>query len=210
MASPNGQQLSAGVAPSSPLAAAAASSQPSSVPGRLQTAVAARTRRQPTWKGLLPVVRLPASMTLVVALIVVLAASPAAAVRVPVTNCLSDSYQSNTRALLQWQPLHAEAKFDTKNDSHNLQLIVWGNVTGSQNRDTLPPPKAPYWTDPKQTNGKIIETSDPDAEKKKATTLFRRVNVLTYEPWHEPVNFCKNGLVNGSCPLVPVFDVDDE
>ncbi|KAF4510649.1 hypothetical protein G6O67_002524 [Ophiocordyceps sinensis] len=210
MASPNGQQLSAGVAPSSPLAAAAASSQPSSVPGRLQTAVAARTRRQPTWKGLLPVVRLPASMTLVVALIVVLAASPAAAVRVPVTNCLSDSYQSNTRALLQWQPLHAEAKFDTKNDSHNLQLIVWGNVTGSQNRDTLPPPKAPYWTDPKQTNGKIIETSDPDAEKKKATTLFRRVNVLTYEPWHEPVNFCKNGLVNGSCPLVPVFDVDDD
>lgn len=155
---------------------------------------------------LLPAIRLPVSVTLVLALLLVL---PAAAVRVAVTNCLPESYQSNTPAPLQWQPLYADAKFNTRSGSHNLQLIVWGNVTGSQNQDDLPAPDDRYWTNPNETNGKIIETPDPEADNKKATTLFRRVNVLTYEPWHDPVNFCKHGLVNGSCPLAPVFDVDD-
>ncbi|KJZ76539.1 hypothetical protein HIM_03875 [Hirsutella minnesotensis 3608] len=178
-------------------------------PRSLSSPMAARTRPTRTrWKlvartSSLLVALVPALLVLV------LAVSPASAVRVPVTNCLSDSYQSNTPALLQWEPLFADARFDTQGGNHNLQLIVWGNVTGSWTRDPLPGANDPYWTNPNKTNGKIIETPDPDADDKKATTLYRRVNVLSYEPWHEPVNFCKNGLVNASCPLGPVFRPDD-
>ncbi|PNY24832.1 membrane protein [Tolypocladium capitatum] len=166
-------------------------------------------QRRPTWGGLVFSTRLPTPTTVLVAmLLVLLAASPAAAVRINVANCLSDSYQSSTPTPLQWVPLYADAKFDTSNDSHNLQLIVWGNVNGSQNQAVLPPPDSPYWTNPDETNGKIIETPDPEAENKKATTLYQRVNFLTYEPWHQADNFCRNGLVNGTCPLSPKFHLD--
>ncbi|POR31251.1 Putative membrane protein [Tolypocladium paradoxum] len=170
---------------------------------RMRTAQGPRTLR-----NLLSSVRFPTPATVLVSvLLILLAATPAAAVRINVTNCLPDSYQS-TPAPLQWVPLYADAKFDTKNDSHNLQLIVWGNVSGSQNQAVLPPPGSSYWTDPNETNGKIIETPGPDGENKKATTLYQRVNVLTYEPWNHRDNFCKNGLVNGTCPLSPKFHLD--
>ena len=159
-----------------------------------------------TWRSLFSSARLSTPATaLVTVLVILLAASPCAAVRVNVTNCLPDSYQSSIPAPLQWKPLYADAKFDTENGSHNLQLIVWGNVDGSQNRAVLPPPDSDYWRNPNDTNGKIIETPEPDMQKPIATTLYRRVNVLTYEPWHQVVNFCRNGLVNGSCPLSPSF-----
>ncbi|RDA83698.1 hypothetical protein CP532_1091 [Ophiocordyceps camponoti-leonardi (nom. inval.)] len=134
------------------------------------------------------------------------AAEPVAAVRVPVTNCLADSRQSKS---LQWRPLYADASFG--GDNYNLQLVVWGNVSGSLPVQTsLPPADDEHWHRDSETAGKIIESADPDAENKKATTLFRKVNVLTYEPWNHVDYFCKNGLVNGSCPLGPVFHVDDK
>ncbi|PHH71749.1 hypothetical protein CDD83_5107 [Cordyceps sp. RAO-2017] len=132
----------------------------------------------------------------------------AAAAHVDVTNCLPDSYRSVTPARLQWQPLHAEARFDARGGRYNLEFVVWGNVTGASPGQPAPPPAGDaYWSNPNKTNGKIIETPDPDAENKKATTLYRRVTVLTYEPWNERAYFCRD-LVNGSCPLGPVFDDD--
>lgn len=130
------------------------------------------------------------------------------AVRIPFSNCLPDSYRFNDPLPLQWTPLYADAVFDTENESHNLQVIVWGNVSGSRNTDALPPPGDPYWRDDDEEDGKIIQTPEPDVPKPKATTLYRRVNVLTFEPWNLAVDFCEFGLVNGSCPLSPVWDQD--
>lgn len=159
--------------------------------------------------ALRPLAGLPASFSLVVALLLALLAAPrVAAVGIPVTNCLPDRYHSSPTPL-QWQPRLADAKFDTQSDRHNLQLVVWGNVTGALTLGALPPPGDAYWSDPKESNGKIIETPDPEADNKKATTLIRTVNVLTYEPWRDAANFCKDALVNGSCPLAPVFRFDN-
>lgn len=102
-------------------------------------------------------------------------------------------------------PEYADAVFDTQGDTHNLLFTVWGNVAGSRNQGELPPPDDPYWDDDSQTEGKIVETPEPDAENLTATTLFRRMDVLTFRPWSEPVNFCLDGLDNGHCPLGPVF-----
>ncbi|KYK55468.1 integral membrane protein [Drechmeria coniospora] len=145
-----------------------------------------------------------ATMTLLAVLLFVFA-SPVAAVRIDVTNCLAESYRTNEPKPLQWMPKFADAKFDTLHSSHNLQLIVWGDVEGSQNQAVLPPPNDTYWKNADETNGKIIETADPNADKLKATTLYSRVNVLSYEPWHLANNFCHEGLVNGTCPLAPTF-----
>lgn len=139
---------------------------------------------------------------LALVLLVLAVASPAAAVLVEFDNCLPDSYRLNNPPLLQWVPLYVNAVFDTKTPNNNLQVIVWGNVTGSQNLGTLPPPNDPYWQNPNETNGKIDETPYSDTL---ATTLVRRVNVLTYEPWNDRTNFCTNDLVNGTCPLAPTF-----
>ncbi|PHH63786.1 hypothetical protein CDD81_5443 [Ophiocordyceps australis] len=145
---------------------------------------------------------------LVVVMLVACGAGPAAAVRVNVTNCLPEWHQSSSPPYLQWQPLYADAAFDTVKDSHKLRLTVWGNVTGSMERIQLPPPSDDYWRNAKETKGKIVDTADPDADDKRATTLFQRVRVLTYEPWHNRTSFCSSGLDNGTCPLGPVFGLD--
>ncbi|UKZ73226.1 hypothetical protein TrVFT333_000868 [Trichoderma virens FT-333] len=120
----------------------------------------------------------PAWLVLVL-LTLALVATPAAAVLVEFDNCLPDSYRLNNPPLLQWEPLYVDAVFDTKTPNNNLRVIVWGN-----------------------TNGKIEQTPYIDTL---ATTLIRRVNVLTYEPWNDRSNFCAASLVNGTCPLAPTF-----
>jgi hypothetical protein len=104
---------------------------------------------------------------------------------------------------MQWVPLYAEAFFDLKNDSHNLQLTVWGNVTGARTTGELPPADDPYWKDPNKTNGKIVQIPEQGFET--ATTLIRKVEFLSYRPFYDNADFCDKGLVNGSCPLPPVF-----
>lgn len=137
-----------------------------------------------------------------------MAAAPAAAVRIPFTNCLDDSYRFNDPLPLQWEPLYVDAVFDSRGDRHNLQVLVWGNVSGSVSDTTLPPPNDPYWQDDAETEGKIIQSPEPGSKNAKATTLFRKVDVLTFEPWSEAVDFCLHGLANASCPLGPVFASD--
>ncbi|KAL7922708.1 hypothetical protein ACQKWADRAFT_312928 [Trichoderma austrokoningii] len=143
------------------------------------------------------------SSLLALALLVLAVATPAAAVMLEFDNCLPDSYVLNKPPLLQWVPLYLDAVFDTKSPNNNLQVIAWGNVTGSQNIGPLPLPGDPYWKDANETNGKIDETPYEDTL---ATTLVKRVNVLTYEPYNDRSNFCADSLVNGTCPLAPVFD----
>lgn len=143
------------------------------------------------------------AFSMVALLSVLLLAQPAAAVLVPFENCLKDSYRYNDPKLLQWVPLFADASFDA---DYRLQMTMWGNVTGSLYQVTLPPPDSPNWKDPTKLDGKILNVPEPNSDHPKVTTLHRKVNVLTYEPWHEDVNFCDASLVNSSCPLPPVFD----
>ncbi|KAI9172103.1 membrane protein [Paramyrothecium foliicola] len=144
------------------------------------------------------------SLLVIATLVTFIAVTPAQAARIPFRNCLDESYRLNDPPPLQWVPIYADAVFDLENDSHNLRVTVWGNVSGSQNRATLPPADDPYWQNDNDTNGKIIRLP-PEGEGRLLTTLFRRVHVLTYQPWKESVSFCDDGLVNGTCPLSPSF-----
>jgi hypothetical protein len=132
---------------------------------------------------------------------------PTSAVFIDFQNCLSQSYQNDVPLQLQFDPLFMDAVFNTTDSSHNLHITVWGNVTGSgpENLVLLPPANDTYWTS-NQTNlgGKIEDNPTGPDGVNKLTTLFNKVNVLTYEPWSQTVEFC-NQLINASCPLAPSF-----
>lgn len=140
-------------------------------------------------------------------LLMALFAVPASAVLIEFDNCLSEDVQQNAPLQLQFVPLFVDAKFNTTDPSHELQVTVWGNVTGSgtTHRFLLPPPNDPYWRS-NETNeeGKIQDLPEPTANSLLLTTLSNKVNVLTYEPWAHSFDFC-NSLINASCPLGPSF-----
>lgn len=126
------------------------------------------------------------------------------AVFIPYQNCLSEDYQNS--AQLQFLPLFVDAKFNSTDPSHNLNVTVWGNVTGSLPTVILPPgSNTSYWDNVNNTDGKIVDVDDPTAQNPLATSFFRKVNVLTYQPYQaDPADFC-DSLINGTCPLGPVF-----
>ena len=132
---------------------------------------------------------------------------PASAAMIGFQNCLSESYQNNVPLQLQFVPLFFDAVFDTENTMHNLRVTVYGNVTGSGPGNIIPilPPlnDTDYWNSNQTGPGKIEDIPDPGVDK--LTTLFNKVNVLTYQPWNESTDFCGR-LVNISCPLAPVFN----
>ena len=133
---------------------------------------------------------------------------PTSAVFLEFENCLSESYRKSDPTHLQFVPLFLNAVFNTTDPNHNLNVTVWGNVTGSgPNRFfTLPPANASYWSsNDTSVGGKIENVPEPDIPEPKLTTLFNKVNVLTYEPWNQDVDFC-NELINASCPLGPAFN----
>jgi hypothetical protein len=129
--------------------------------------------------------------------------TPATAAFINFQNCLSQAYQDTNPPALQFVPLFMDASFNTTDPSHQLMVTVWGNVTGaySSTEFPLPPPNSRNWTDPNYTNGKIENLPYP---RTRWTTLSRKANVLTYEPWKESDRFCEV-LVNGTCPLAPSF-----
>ncbi|KAG6177859.1 hypothetical protein E4U36_006910 [Claviceps purpurea] len=140
-------------------------------------------------------------MTIV--LFALLASTPVSAVRIRATNCLPESFQNQNPPYIQWVPVEADAKFDTKSEKHNFQYIVWGNVTGSLQRVRLPKPEdQDYWTNPDKTNGKIINSDNSE----NGTTVKSSISMLSYMPWSHRSFFCGDSLVNGSCPLPPVFN----
>lgn len=144
--------------------------------------------------------------TLVILFLVI---TPISAVRVDFQNCLSADYRNNEPPALQWVPLYADASFDTQSEERNLRFTVWGNVKGSRNRADLPPAGDPYWDDDQETEGKIVRIPEPNAPNLTATTLFRKVDVLTFEAYRDLENFCDAGITNGTCPLSPVFPEDN-
>jgi hypothetical protein len=132
---------------------------------------------------------------------------PASAVFIEFQNCLSDSYQNDSPKQLQFDPLFVDAVFNSTDSSHGLYVTVWGNVTGTDLTATLPPANdTDYWgSNQTSQGGKILPQVDDGANK--LTTLFNKVNVLTYLPWNGTYNFCEE-LINGSCPLAPSFNAN--
>ncbi|KAK0119048.1 hypothetical protein ONS96_012116 [Cadophora gregata f. sp. sojae] len=139
---------------------------------------------------------------------------PASAVLVDFQNCLSDAAKSNRPLQLQFVPLFVDARFNTTDPNHQLAITVWGNITGSTVGDAprLVLPGAndtEYWNSNSTLNGgKIVDSPYPEAQFPKLTTLSNKVNVLTYEPWSQDLDFC-NSLINASCPLGPKFFVNE-
>lgn len=125
-------------------------------------------------------------------------------------NCLPASIKQSDPAELQWIPLYVGATFDNKGASHNLRVTVWGNVTGAYNPTTvsLPAWNSDEWANPNFTDGKIVDDPFPTTANL-LTTLHSKIDVLTYEPYAADFDFCNGSLTNATCPLGPVFNVQD-
>lgn len=126
------------------------------------------------------------------------------AVFIKFENCLSPNKIHSEPRTLQFVPLLFWADFNTTDSSHNVNTTVYGNVTGQLTKGPYPPPDDPKWGDSKETFGKIV---DVDENANKFTTLFARLNVLSYTPWSDKGSeFCK-ATVNTKCPVGPAFSV---
>lgn len=135
--------------------------------------------------------------------VIVLAIIPAytEAAFVRFQNCLSQSVQKNKPLALQFVPLFVDAKFNTVDPRHNLNITVYGNVTGQSNDNRpYPPPSDPIWSNTSSSFGKITNVTI------NYTTLFTEYQVVSYTPYDAPRSeFCQSVLGDG-CPLGPLFD----
>ncbi|RMD40174.1 hypothetical protein DV735_g4958, partial [Chaetothyriales sp. CBS 134920] len=118
-------------------------------------------------------------------------------------NCLDSGIVNSEPRLLQFVPLNVSARFDEQSGQHNLNVTVWGNVTGQATEQEYPSPDDPSWSNPNSTFGKIPDVA---VDNNKYTTLFADLSVLSYNPYvADPARFCA-ALVNGNeCPLSPSF-----
>lgn len=116
------------------------------------------------------------------------------------TNCLSQAIiNSANPQQLQFVPLFFNAIFNESDPKHNLNITVYGNVTGQATTGTYPNASDPSWSDPDNPFGKIVNATV------NYTTLFASYDVLTYTAYDAPAaQFCPS-VINGSCPLGPVF-----
>lgn len=147
-----------------------------------------------------------------VAIITSICITPTSAVLVEFQNCLSNSYRNDAPLKLQLVPMFVNAVFNSTDSSHNLNVTVYTNVTGSttgQVQYVLPPSNdTAYWTSNDTTAGGKIEDNPFPETVAKYTTLTNKVDVLTYTPYSHDYSFCTVLAENGySCPLAPVFNV---
>jgi len=128
--------------------------------------------------------------------------APAAAAFVNFENCLSPNIINSDPLQLQFIPLHFYANFNTTSPSHNLNVTVYGNVSGIATQVPYPAPNDPQWSNQNATVGKIVDLSE---QNNKYSTLFAKFNMLSYTPYDAtPSRFC-NSTVHGKCPLGPAF-----
>jgi len=116
------------------------------------------------------------------------------------TDCLSEGIlDSNNPQILQFVPLFFDVHFNETDPKHNLNITIYGNVTGQATTGPYPPPNDPSWNDPTSSFGKIVNATV------NYTTLFAEYDVLTYTAYSAPAaQFCPS-VINESCPLGPLF-----
>lgn len=132
---------------------------------------------------------------------------PSAAAFIAFTDCLKPNIaESRDPVQLHWNSIRVSATFNTSAPSHNLNVTIYGNVTGQATVEKLPPPDDPQWTNPNGTLGKILDLSPSN---NKYATLFTTFNVLNYAPYSPPPSrFCNSTLLT-TCPIAPVFNFTD-
>ena len=129
--------------------------------------------------------------------------APAAAAYVKFENCLSPNIVNSDPLQLQFIPKFFFASFNTTAPSHNLNVTVYGNVSGIATKVPYPAPDDRQWDNPNATVGKIVDLSESN---NKYSTLFAKFNVLSYTPYDAtPSRFC-NSIIHGRCPLGPSFN----
>ncbi|WEW59009.1 hypothetical protein PRK78_004477 [Emydomyces testavorans] len=139
------------------------------------------------------------------ALLLILLLVPVDAALVPFTNCLADSIIRSTPVQLQFVPRFVTADFNSSSIQKSLKITVYGNVTGLATEEPYPPPDDPRWSNPNVTTGKIVNV---DKSNNKYTTLFSHLDILSFTPFKaSPRPFCE-ALVQGECPLGPVFNAN--
>lgn len=157
-----------------------------------------KSRRRTSWR---PIVLLTCIITLLITQASAVLLGPGA-----YSNCLPASITNtppNTPRLLQWTPLWVDAKFLEKNGGHNLNLTIYGNVSGQATQGTYPPPDSPNWDNSSIGFGKIVNIS-PSSNK--YSTLESEFNFLSYTPAKSPPSpFCQS-TVGVACPIAPNFN----
>lgn len=130
----------------------------------------------------------------------------ASAVFLNFENCLDPNIVNSNPQQLQFVPLFVWATFNTSSDSHNLNVTVYGNVTGIATQQPYPAWNDPQWTNPNETVGKIPDIAGP-ADDQKYTTFESSFHVLDYTPFNpDAARFCNSSALL-PCPLSPAFNV---
>ncbi len=127
---------------------------------------------------------------------------PVSAAFINFENCLSPNIINSNPLQLQFRPLFVYVAFNSTAASHNINVTVYGNVTGIATQQPYPGPNDPQWTNPNATVGKI---PDVDKVNNKFSTLTATFNVLDYTPYDAPATKFCNTTVHGQCPLGPAF-----
>ena len=124
-------------------------------------------------------------------------------------NCLNNTLNDTTPHSLQFIPQFFDAKFNTSDPSHNIDITVYGNVQGATAQVLLPPPSDPRWNDPKFMDGKILNFTQNSNGVSNYSALIYDFGVLTYTPYSAPPSRLCNSLRDGTnCPIAPVFNVN--
>lgn len=120
------------------------------------------------------------------------------------TDCLSPNTINSNPKQLQFTPLWVWAFFDSSSASHNLNVTIYGNVSGQTTEQNLPKPDDSQWKNPNDTLGKLVDVSKVT---NLATTLQAQFNVLDYTPYNAPLTRFCNTTVRRPCPIAPVFPI---
>lgn len=128
--------------------------------------------------------------------------NPSSAAIINLKNCLSPDI-INHNATLQFIPIVLNAVFNSTTSSHNLNVTVYGNVTGGLSNNQSFLQDDTHWSDTNETDGKIPDLGSAGIH----TTLKAAFNVLDYNLYIARLTEFCNSTVNGHCPLAPSFVV---
>lgn len=122
-------------------------------------------------------------------------------------NCLAAGVNQSNPIQLQFTPLFFDARFDAVDPSHNINISIYGNISGTTITQPLPPYPAPEWMNASYPYGKILDVSEGEgSEKSNFSTLQYNFRVLTYQPYKAPPSrFCNSTVGGTECPILPLF-----
>ncbi|KAH8723750.1 hypothetical protein GQ44DRAFT_298189 [Phaeosphaeriaceae sp. PMI808] len=132
----------------------------------------------------------------------------ASAVFVNFENCLEPKVLNDSKRspYLQFTPKFVWASFNTSDPSHNLNITVYGNVSGQADYGDLPSrDNVSHWNNPKAPFGKIVNI---DSSHNFYTALHASFNVLTYTAASLPAEKFCNTTLNTTCPIAPAFNAN--